>query len=254
MGAIVGPAIAGFALEPLGVAAIYFIDVASFVAVIIALLAMRHRGSAREKTQISFGAALEGLRFLKRSPLIYSTMLLDFFATFFGASKQLLPIFAAELLGVGARGFGLLYAAEPAGAAVAGAVMSALPPIHRQGRVLIIAVLVYGAAMTIFGLSPWMSLSCAMLALAGASDMVSMVIRQTIRQLNTPDELRGRMTSVNMLFFMGGPQLGEVEAGFLAGALGARFSVTSGGVACIIATLAIALLIPALPRYLHKKA
>jgi len=110
-------------------------------------------------------------------------------------------------------------------------------------------VAIYGAAITVFGLSPWFWLSFAMLALSGAADTVSMVIRQTLRQTLTPDELRGRMSSVNMIFFMGGPQLGEVEAGVLARLAGVRVSVASGGLLCAITAVAVAALVPALRRY-----
>jgi MFS family permease len=252
--AIVGPAIAGFVLDRWGVLPVYIADVASFMAVIGALLVMRHRDAKREGAAISIAAALEGLRFLKKSPIILSAMLLDFIATFFAGSLLLMPIFAEELLGVGARGLGLLYAAQPVGAAIAAAILATLPPIKHQGRTLLIAVAIYGAAITVFGASPWVWLSLLMLALSGAADTVSMVIRQTLRQLLTPNELRGRMTSVNMIFFIGGPQLGEFEAGVVARAFGARVSVGSGGVLCVLAVFALAIVAPSLRRYVHEPA
>lgn len=248
-----GPALAGILLAKWGVLPIYILDIFSFVAVIGALILMRHRGRSSTKSAISFGAAIEGLRFLKKAPLISSSMVLDFFATFFGGSLLMLPIFADQLLGVGSEGLGLLYAAQPVGAAITSFILSSLPPIHRQGRVLIFAVVLYGAAIAGFGLSPWMWLSFLMLAASGAADTVSMVIRQTIRQLNTPDELRGRMTSVSMLFFMGGPQLGELEAGLIAEAFSARVSVTSGGIVCILITIAVAAFMPMLWNYRHQR-
>jgi len=161
----------------------------------------------------------------------------------------LLPIFADQLFHVGPRGLGLLYAAQPVGAALAGAVLSTLHPPRRRGQAILWAVAVYGAAIAVFGLSPWFWLSFLMLAVSGAADTVSMVIRQTVRQTLTPDELRGRMSSVNMIFFMGGPQLGEVEAGTVAKLLGVRFSVASGGVLCLLTAAAVAFLVPALRRY-----
>jgi len=252
LAAISGPAIAGFAIDRFGVLPIYVADVASFLAVIGALLAMHHRAAPISKSGISLKAAVEGLRFLRNTPLISSSMLLDFFATFFGGSILLMPIFADQLLHVGTQGLGLLYAAQPVGAAIAAALLSLLPPIRKQGHVLLIAVVLYGAAIAGFGLSSWVVLSFAMLAASGAADTVSMVIRQTIRQLNTPDELRGRMTSMNMIFFMGGPQLGEFEAGLVAAAFGPRVSVSSGGILCIVATAAIAALTPSLRKYVHQ--
>jgi MFS family permease len=246
---IAGPSIGGLILASFGVVPIYVADAASFLAVIAALVFLEHRGAPSKPSAISIKAAAEGLAFLRRTPLVLSTMLLDFFATFFGGSMLLMPIFANELLDVGAEGLGLLYAAQPAGAALAAAIMSVIPTIRRQGATLLSSVAIYGAAIVAFGLSPSLWISVLLLAISGAADTVSMVIRQTIRQLVTPDHLRGRMTSVNMIFFMGGPQLGEVEAGLVAGWIGARASVSSGGLLCILAVIATALVVPSLRRH-----
>ena len=246
---IAGPALGGALLAWSGPTAIYLLDVVSFGAVIAALLAMKHRHVGLGKSQISAKAALDGLRFIHRTPLIWSTMLLDFAATFFAGSMLLLPIFADQLLHVGPRGLGFLYAAQPAGAALTGAALSTFPLPRRQGAAMLWAVALYGGAIAVFGISPWFWLSFLMLAVSGAADTVSMVIRQTIRQTLTPDELRGRMSSVNMIFFMGGPQLGEVEAGVVAKLLGVRVAVGSGGLLCAATVAAVALLVPALRRY-----
>ena len=246
---IAGPAVGGALLAWTGATAIYVVDVLSFGAVIAALLAMQHRHVGPGASQINARAALEGLRFIRRTPLIWSTMLIDFAATFFAGSTLLLPIFADQLLQVGTKGLGLLYSAQPVGAALTGAVLSTFRPPRRRGAAVLWAVAVYGAAITVFGISPWFWLSFAMLALSGAADTVSMVIRQTLRQTLTPDELRGRMSSVNMIFFMGGPQLGEVEAGVVAKLFGVRVSVASGGMLCALTAAAVAALVPALRRY-----
>ncbi len=176
-------------------------------------------------------------------------MLLDFVATFFAGSLLLLPIFADQLLHVGPRGLGLLYAAQPAGAALTGAALSSMRTIRRQGPAVLWSVAVYGGSIALFGLSPWFWLSFLLLAISGAADMVSAVIRNIVRQSLTPDELRGRMSSVVMIFFMGGPQLGEVEAGAVARLFGARVSVASGGALCVLAAAAAAVLVPQLRRY-----
>ena len=186
-------------------------------------------------------AALEGLRFVFRSPLIRSTMLLDFFATFFSSATALLPIFAQDILQVGAPGYGWLYAAPAVGAVMMSAAMVLLTSrIDRRGPVLLWAVGLYGLATVGFGLSRsfWITFAC--LALTGVADTVSMVIRNIVRQLETPDRLRGRMIGVNMVFFIGGPQLGEMEAGAVANWLGAPFSVISGGLGCMLAVAWIA--------------
>jgi MFS family permease len=235
---IVGPALAGFLLSVRGPALIYGINAVSFVAVIIALLLMRASGRAHieeQAPQISIGALREGLRFVWRTPIIVQTMTLDFVATFFASATALLPIFAAEILNVGARGLGLLAAAPGTGSIITGLAMARIGITKKQGRIVLASVAIYGAATVVFGLSRWFWLSLLMLAITGASDTVSTVLRQTIRQLVTPNHLRGRMTSVNMIFFMGGPQLGEMEAGALAALIGATLSVVTGGVGCLIA-------------------
>jgi MFS family permease len=250
---ILGPALGGLVLKRLGVAPVYFVDAGSFLAVIGALLVMRTRTPAREGARVDFAAAREGLEFLRRTPIIRTTMLLDFFGTFFGGSMLLMPFFADQILNVGEDGLGLLYAAQPLGAAIAGAALSALPLPRRQGHAVLWSVAAYGLAIAVFGASRWFWLSLLALAASGAADTVSMVIRQTLRQLLTPDHLRGRMTSVNMIFFMGGPQLGEVEAGLVAKAATPRFSVASGGLLCLAVVALTAALSPSLRRYAPGK-
>ncbi|MDB4969971.1 MAG: major facilitator superfamily 1 [Myxococcales bacterium] len=246
--AIAGPSLAGLLIAWRGVFPVYVLDALSFSAVIGALLAMRHRAPPRTTTNISIQAAIDGLRFLRRSPLILSTMVLDFVATFFAGSLLLLPVYADRILSVGPRGLGLLYAAQPIGAALAAATLAARGTIRRQGVAVLWSIAIYGAAIAAFGLSRWLALSMVLLAISGAADTVSMVVRQTLRQLLTPDELRGRMTSVNMIFFIGGPQLGELEAGVVARAVGPRFSVASGGLACIVAAIVAAVALPSLRK------
>lgn len=246
---IIGPPLAGWMLATTGLVPIYWVDAGSFLAVIAALLGLRHRAPMRSSSGLSLKAALDGLRFIRKTPLILSTMLLDFVATFFGGSMLLMPIFADQVLRVGTQGLGLLYAAQPIGAALAAAALSLFPVPARQGLTVLWAVASYGAAILVFGLSPYFALSFLALGAAGAADSVSTVIRVTLRQLLTPDELRGRMTSINMMFFMGGPQLGEVEAGAVAKAFGARASVASGGALCIVAAGFVALVSPSLRRY-----
>jgi MFS family permease len=162
---------------------------------------------------------------------------------------------ATDLLHVGARGYGVLSAAPSAGAAIAGLIMAPLADrIRRRGAVLLWAVAAYGVATIGFGLTTNFGLAFACLALTGAADNVSMVIRNVIRQLATPDRMRGRMTSVNMVFFMGGPQLGELEAGLVAQAFGVAASVVSGGVGCVLAVAWIAARTPALRGYRREHA
>src|SRR5256714_708864 len=239
MGLIAGPPLAGFLLAGHSPALVYALNAASFLAVIMGIALMRTSGkpdkSESGAPRISRQALMEGLRFVRRTPIIVQTMTLDFVATFFASANQLLPIYARDILFVGARGYGFLAAAPAAGAIVAGLLMARLGTIRRQGATVIVAVAFYGAATIAFGVSRVFWFSLLMFAATGAADTVSTILRQTIRQLVTPNKLRGRMTSINMIFFMGGPQLGEVEAGTLAALLGAPLSVITGGVACLLA-------------------
>jgi len=236
---IAGPAIAGFLLAESGPAIIYGINALSFLAVIAALVAMRASGQPELQTErkdaLSLEALKEGLRFVWRTPIIVQTMTLDFVATFFASATLLLPIFAQERLHVGARGYGFLAAAPAIGSVVTALLMARLGTLRRQGRLVVAAVAVFGVATAGFGVSTVYWVSLLMLAITGAADTVSTVLRQTIRQLVTPNHLRGRMTSINMMFFMGGPQLGELEAGIVAGFLGAPISVVIGGLGSLIA-------------------
>jgi MFS family permease len=257
---VVGPSLGGLLIAAAGVGWVYAANAISFFFVIISLVMMRDVPARQpsedgSRDDVSLHAALEGLRFVFRSPLIRSTMLLDFFATFFSSATALLPIFAQDILQVGAAGYGWLYAAPAAGALVASATMVPLSSrIERRGPTLLCAVAGYGVATVTFGLSRSFWLTFACLAFVGATDIVSTIIRNVVRQLETPDRLRGRMTGVNMVFFMGGPQLGEFEAGAVASWLGATFSVVSGGIGCLIATASVAATTPALRHYRRDEA
>jgi MFS family permease len=254
---VAGPALGGLMIAQGSVGWVYAVNAVSFLFVIAALVAMKGQGTthidgadARDRGNFSVAAALDGLRFVFRAPLIRSTMLLDFFATFFSSATALLPIFAQDVLHVGARGYGWLYAAPAAGAVLTSAAMvGGVDRITHRGRALVASVLVYGLATVVFGLSTSFWLTFACLAVTGAADTVSMIFRNLIRQLETPDYMRGRMIGVNMVFFMGGPQLGELEAGLVANWLGAVVSVVSGGLGCLLATSWIAARTPALRHY-----
>ncbi len=246
---VLGPSLGGVIIAAAGVGAVYWIDAVTFGVIIVALLLMRAYPVQGERRNVSLGAAIEGLRFVRGNSLILSTMLLDFLATFFSSATTMLPLFANDILAVGPQGMGLLFAAPSVGAVVASIFCSMYGVGKRQGQLLLVAVVAYGMATMLFGMSSVFWLSLLMLALTGASDTVSMVIRGTIRNLETPDELRGRMVSVNMLFFAGGPQLGEIEAGIAARMLGGPISVALGGLACAVMTGAVALTTPSLRRY-----
>ncbi len=257
---VAGPALGGLIIGSAGLVWVYILNAISFGFVLTALLRMRDiprrpTSAVGDVDDVSWRSALEGLRFVFRSPLIRSTMLLDFFATFFSSAVALLPLFAQDILHVGARGYGWLYAAPAAGAVLMSAAMVWFTErIERRGAVLLWAVGLYGLATVGFGFSRSFGLTFACLAVSGAADTVSVVIRNIVRQLETPDRLRGRMTGINMVFFNGGPQLGEIEAGAMAQWLGAPFSVVSGGIGCLIATAWIAKTTPQLRHYRARPA
>ena len=246
---IAGPTIAGFLIAAHSISIVYWINAVSFLAVIVALLLM-HPVQVKATRKIDVGSVREGLSFVRHQPIILSTMTLDFFATFFSSASQLLPIFAAKILNVGAQGFGFLEAAPAAGALLSGSTMSIMVTrIKRPGSLILWSVGLYGLATVAFGLSASFWLSLIFLGLTGIADNVSTILRSTIRQLVTPDQLRGRMTSVNMIFFMGGPQLGELEAGLVAALIGAPLSVITGGLGCLLAVAFVARKVPMLRKF-----
>lgn len=252
LGQIVGPLIGGLVVARFGAQGAYAIDALSFVAVLVALLLMRARIAPTRGERAAgrgFGAILEGFVFVRRNGIILSVMLLDFLATLFGSVQSLLPTFARDVLHVGAAGLGPLYAATSAGAMVAALLLSTRSSIRAQGPVLLISIGIFGLCLVGFGLSQVFWLSLLFLAGSGAADTVSMVLRGSILQLATPDELRGRTTAVHLAFAMGGPQLGQLRAGLVASLIGPLGAAATGGVACIATVVAIAAFIPKIRHY-----
>src|SRR5262249_37288836 len=241
--------VGGVAVGMTKVGTVYALNAVSFLATISAILLMRNLPQRRPpgRGAISLQALGEGLRFVFGAPLLRSTLLLDGLATFFCSATALLPLFAQDVIQVGPRGYGWLFAAPSIGAVVASATMVRLiGRIKRRGMVLLWAVVFYGLATIVFGLSRSFWPMFLALAAAGSADTVSAVLRNIVRQFETPDHLRGRMIGISMLFFMGGPQLGEFESGLAAQWLGAGTAVVVGGVASLITTGWIALRSPAL--------
>ena len=266
-GTIVGPALGGLVIAYWGQPYTYLINAISFLAVLVALILigpvaqqihpMTSTNSIKfERPEnplhlfthpIALFAVLrnyergfianvmEGVRFILSRPVIFSTMILDFVATFFASANTLMPIFARDVLHVDVVAYGWLSAAQSFGAVIAGLIVSQIDQIRRQGPVFLVSVVIFGLATIVFGLANSFILAMTILSFVGAADTVSTIIRNTIRQLQTPDYIRGRMTSINQIFFQGGPQLGEIEAGLVAQLFGAPFAIVSGGVGCIIA-------------------
>ena len=252
-GAIVGPAMSGVVIGYLGQAWVYYINAVTFLAVLLALALLGPVPQSQSVIQKGLRAALgdirDGVAFIRSQPLILSTMILDFVATFFSSANTLLPYFAQNIIHVGEVAYGWLASAQSIGAVTVGLIVSQYRNIRRQGMLLLGSVVVFGSATIVFGLSRIYIVIFLALVLMGAADSVSTIIRNTIRQLNTPDSLRGRMTSINQIFFMGGPQLGEIEAGAVAQFFGVPFAIITGGIGTILGVWLITSIWPALPRY-----
>jgi MFS family permease len=248
-GQVVGPALAGLVIGHVSIAAAYWIDVASFAAAVVAVLAIAPQPPEGGGTRASLASIGEGLRYLKGRRLLVSTFLIDIDAMVFGMPRALFPALGTQFFGGGAATVGLLYAAPGAGALVGALTTGWVGRVRRQGWAVIVAVAVWGAAIAGFGLVPWLPLALALLAVAGAADVISAVFRNTILQLSVPDALRGRLSSVHIAVVTGGPQIGDAEAGAVAALTSARTSVVTGGLACILGVLVLVRLVPELARY-----
>lgn len=251
VGAVLGPALSGIVIAAAGQAAVYYFNSFSFIAVLLALALIGRvpQTFAEKSTGVSMAAIREGFRFIFSKQIIFSTMLLDFVATFFASAHTLMPIIAKEVLKVGVVEYGYLSAAPAVGAVFIALVISQVKEIRRQGQLFLGSVFIFGLATIIFGATRSVVIAWIAFALTGAADGVSTIIRNTIRQLQTPDHIRGRMTSVNQIFFQGGPQLGEIRAGVVAQLFGAPYAVISGGIGCIVGTFLIVWKWPQLITY-----
>jgi predicted MFS family arabinose efflux permease len=249
-GAIVGPAVAGLLLAGAGVHVIYWIDVASYLVAMTAVLTMSPQpppaagapGAAAARP--GWRSTLEGLRFVRRSQPVLGAYVIDVNAMVFGMPRALFPALAATVFGGGATTVGLLYAAPGAGALLGALTTGWVGRVRRQGLAVICAVIVWGAAIAGFGVARWLPLALVLLAVAGWADVLSAVFRNTIIQFAGPDGMRGRLMGVQMAVVAGGPRLGDLEAGAVATAFGDTASVVSGGLACIVGAFAVARALP----------
>jgi MFS family permease len=232
-----GPALGGF-LFLAGVQAVYGTCTALFLLASAMCLAVRYEHNPPAREPVTVQSVLAGVRFIWTNRLLLGAVSLDLFAVLLGGATALLPLFAREILHVGPQGLGLLRSAPAVGALVVAGILSRRPLQHRVGRKLLAAVAAYGVCMVVFGLSTNFFLSLAVLAVSGGMDMVSVVVRQTLVQLATPDAMRGRVAAVNTLFIGASNQLGEFESGAVAALVGPVASVVLGG----IGTVAVAAL------------
>ena len=253
VGGILGPAISGVVIAYLGLQWAYWINAISYLAVVVALIAMGDVRAVIEKKAFELRGAFrdihEGIEFIKNSPVIFSVMILDFFGTFFSSANTLLPFVAMDILHVGPIQYGWLSASQSIGTLMVGLYLSQKTNLHRQGLLISVSVAAFGLATILFGLSTSFWLTMLALILIGAFDGLSTIIRNTARQLLTPDTMRGRMMSITQIFFKGGPQLGEVESGLVAQFFGVPFAIISGGVGCVLAAGIVVKKIPQLLSY-----
>jgi MFS family permease len=232
-----GPALGGLIFTA-GVQAVYATCAVLFVASGLMCLAVRYLHVQPAREPVSMATVLAGARFIWNHPVLLGAVSLDLFAVLLGGATALLPIFAKEILHVGPSGLGILRSAPAAGALCVAVVLARWPLRRNVGRKLLLSVAAFGVCMVVFGLSTSFYLSLAALACSGGADMISVVVRQTLVQLETPDAMRGRVAAVNTLFIGASNQLGEFESGVTAAALGPVGSVVLGG----IGTVAIAAL------------
>jgi hypothetical protein len=253
LSSVVGPALGGVVLASVGIAAAYAIDAATFLVAIASLIGMAPippDPDAGPRRGGELAGVLEGLRYLQGRPVLIGTFLIDLVAMFFGSPRALFPQLATEVFRTGPSGLGLLYAAPAVGGLAAALTGGWLTRVRRQGRAVVGAVMAWGLAMAGFGMmTRHFPLALLLLAVAGAADMVSAVLRNTILQLAVPDRLRGRLSGVHFLVVTGGPRLGDMEAGTVAAWTNVQFSVVSGGLASVVGAVAVALALPAFVRY-----
>jgi MFS family permease len=253
VGGILGPGICGVVIAFLGLQWAYWINAISYLAVIAALIAMGDIRTVIEKKAFelrgTFRDIREGIEFIKHSPIIFSVMFLDFFGTFFSSANTLLPFVARDILHVGPIQYGWLSASQSIGTVIIGLYLSQKTRLLRQGMLISVSVVMFGLATILFGVSTSFWLTMLALILIGVFDGLSTIIRNTARQLLTPDAMRGRMMSITQIFFKGGPQLGEVESGLVAQILGVPFAIVSGGLGCVLAAGIVVKKIPQLWNY-----
>ncbi|HVO91191.1 MAG TPA: MFS transporter [Terriglobales bacterium] len=243
---IAGPSIAGLVLAFGGPAVCYTVDAFSWLIMLASLALIRaqlpQRGGWRT---ITVDSLRQGFRFVWKHAVIFPFLMMDFGANIFGTVRSLFPIYARDILAVGPQGLGVLYAASAAGALIGAAGFSLWGPVRRAGYWILLGVTIYGVSLLLFARSHVFWLSIALLIGSGIGDTISAILRATINQLSTPDELRGRMSAINSIFTNCGPQLGQFQTGALAALIGAEFSVLTGG---IVILLIVAVLMAAFPH------
>jgi len=253
-GSVIGPAVGGLILAGAGVSGAYLVDVVTYAVSIVAILGLPPIPPVVAGRRAGLAAIRESLAFVRSRRTILSTFAIDLNAMIFGMPTALFPALALDVFHAGPVGVGLLNAAPAAGAFVAVFLSGLVTRLRRIGRGIIVAVVVWGAAIALFGLSTFsFPLALVFLAIAGAADVLSAVLRSTLVQLTTPDELRGRVSAIHLLVVTSGPRLGDIEAAAVASVVGAQLSAISGGVLCVLGVIGVARLFPELDRRLRPE-
>ena len=246
----VGPVLAGLAISTAGLGAAYAADLVCFVVGFVTCLGVPALPPlVAQRGRVGFASVVEGLAFLRRRPTLLTVFVVDLIAMIFGMPRALFPALAQSVFHGGAGVVGLLTAAPAVGALLAALLSGRLGQVRRQGRAVLAAITVWGAAITAFGLTHRLAPALALLAVAGGADMVSAVFRTTMLQAAAPDEMRGRLQGVYVVVVSGGPRLGDVESGVVAQLFGTTDTVVSGGLACLVGIAVVALVVPAFARY-----
>lgn len=247
--ALTGPALAGVLIANLGVEYAYVLDAISYVAVIVALAGMHPSPPTAERASVGWSTIGEGLRFLRGKQVLQGTFWIDLNAMIFGLPISLYPAFVLDVLHASPAVLGLLYSAEALGALLVALLSGRAKHVRRQGLVTIVACVCWGAGIVGFGFAGTLWVALAFLMLASGSDMVSGLYRDAILKTVTPDEMRGRLEGIGLAVVGTGPSLGNAEAGLLASVTSVRFSIVSGGIACILGAGLLALVLPRYRRY-----
>lgn len=237
---ITGPAVAGILVGYFNsVTFIYVFDALAAITFCVFISLIKGRRLSLAQKSATIDSLKEGLRFMRDTKVILAAITLDMFAVLFGGAVALLPIYATDVLKVGAQGLGIMRAAPSVGALIMAFLIAHLPPMQKAGRTLLVAVSGFGLATIVFGFSTWFWLSIMMLVILGGLDNISVVIRSTLLLTQTPDEMRGRVSSVNSIFIGVSNELGSFESGFAAALLGPILAVVLGGIGTIIVVLAV---------------
>jgi MFS family permease len=249
LGFATGPILTGFVTGHAGIGAAYGLHAALVSVSIFSLAKLPPIRAAANVARVTWSAIVEGLAYVRDNPVVLGCMTLDMFAVILGGATALLPVYARDILQVGADGYGLLSGSLELGALAMSGLLVFMPGFRRAGRALLWAVVAYGLATIAFGVSRSYPLSVACYMMVGMADAVSVVLRNTAIQLSTPDALRGRVSSVNFIFIGASNNLGQAESGFLAELTSATFAVMFGGVGCLVVVALVAWRLPALRAY-----